>query len=231
MKKDTADRLLAFSEKEYDTYAQEFSDSRPFFWRELGFLQKHARMEQKILDIGCGNGRILDMFNNKNIQYTGVDSSKELIEIAKDQRGDRGVFVHANALTLPFEENTFDTVFSIAVLHHIPSKNYRNMFMSEAYRVLKPRGTFIFTTWNILQWRFFKTHAIHTLKKIIGKSDMDFGDTILTFGQLKRERYVHACTKRGLKKLLKKNGFVTQSIKEVKRKSGYANFVVIAKKL
>ncbi len=230
MKKETAQKLLTFSEKEYDTYALEFSDSRPFFWRELGFLKKYARAEHNILDIGCGNGRILDLFGSKNIRYTGIDSSKELIEIAKKYRGDRGRFLHANALSLPFEDKSFDTVFSIAVLHHIPSKKFRNTFMSETYRVLKPRGTFIFTTWNILQWRFFKVHTIHILKKLVGRSDMDFGDTILSFGQLKRERYVHAFTKGSIKRLLKKHKFTVSSIEKVKRKSGYANLVIIAKK-
>ena len=230
MKKETAQKLLTFSEKEYDTYALEFSDSRPFFWRELGFLKKYARTEHAILDIGCGNGRILNLFGNKNIRYTGIDSSKELIEIAKKNRGNRGRFLHANALSLPFKDESFDTVFSIAVLHHIPSKKFRNTFMSETYRVLKPRGTFVFTTWNILQWRFFKVHAIHTLKKLIGRSDMDFGDTILSFGQLKRERYVHAFTKKSLRRLLEKNGFTISSIKEAKRKSGYANLVIVARK-
>ena len=59
---------------------------------------------------------------------------------------------------------------------------------------------------------------------------MDFGDTILLFGQQKKQRYVHAFTKRSIQKLLKKNNFSVSSIKEVKRRSGYANLVIIAKK-
>jgi SAM-dependent methyltransferase len=226
----TAKKLLAFSEKEYDTYAREFSDTRPFFWRELEFLKKYGRLEHTILDIGCGNGRLIDLFGNKNIRYTGVDSSKELIEIAKKHRGKQGKFIHANALSLPFKDNTFDTVFSIAVLHHVPSKNFRTRFVQEAYRVTKPRGTLILTVWNIWQWRFWKDHAVHILKKLIGLSDLDFGDTILTFGQQKKKRYVHAFTKRGLTTLLEKNGFTVSSIEEKRRQSGYANLVVIARK-
>lgn len=230
MKKSTAQKLLKFSEKEYDTYAREFSDCRPFFWRELEPLKKYAKDEQNILDIGCGNGRLLNLIEGRNVSYTGVDSSKELIELAQRYRGHKGRFLHANALHLPFADATFDTTFAIAVLHHIPSKQFRTRFVIEAYRTLKPRGTLILTVWNIWQWRFFATHLKYIFKKIFGFSDLDFGDTILSFGQMKRKRYVHAFTKKKLHRLLEKNGFTVSSIREAKRKSGYANLIAIAKK-
>jgi len=86
VKKNTTQKLLALSEKEYDSYAQEFADTRPFFWRELGYLKKYIKTKHSVLDIGCGNGRLLDIIDKKNVQYTGVDSSESLIEIAKRQR-------------------------------------------------------------------------------------------------------------------------------------------------
>ena len=230
MKKSTAQKLLKFSEEEYDTYAREFSDCRPFFWRELEHLNKFIKNGDEILDIGCGNGRLLNLVGDKNINYTGIDSSKELIEIAKKNHNGRKTFLHANALSLPFQDKTFDTVFSIAVLHHVPSKQFRTCFVSEACRVLKPKGILILTIWNIWQWRFFKIHALHMIKKLIGRSDLDLGDTIISFGQKKRQRYVHAFTRRSLRRLLEKNGFSVSSIKEARRQSGYANLVVIAQK-
>lgn len=230
MKKSTAQKLLKFSEEEYDTYAREFSDCRPFFWRELEHLNKFIKDGDNILDIGCGNGRLLNLFENKNINYTGIDSSKELIEIAKKNYREQRTFLHANALSLPFQDKTFDTIFSIAVLHHIPSKQFRTCFVTEANRVLKSKGTLILTVWNIWQWRFLKIHALHIIKKITGRSDLDLGDTIISFGQKKRQRYVHAFTRRSLYRLLEKNGFIVSSITEAKRRSGYANLLVIAQK-
>ena len=231
MKKSTAQKLLQFSEEEYNTYAREFSDCRPFFWRELEHLNKFIKNRDKVLDIGCGNGRLLNLFKSVEIDYTGIDSSKKLIEIAKKNHGSERNFIHANALSLPFQDKTFDTVFSIAVLHHVPSKKFRTSFVTEASRVLKPKGTLVLTVWNIWQWRFFKTHIIHVIKKITGQSDLDFGDTIISFGQKKRQRYVHAFTRRSLRQLLEKNSFTVSSITEAKRQSGYANFVVVAQKL
>ncbi len=230
MKKETAQKLLKLSEDEYDNFSSEFSNTRQFFWRELEFIKKYAKKGSKVLDIGCGNGRLLNLFKDSSINYTGIDSSKKLIEIAKKYRKGKEIFIHGNAVSLPFENETFDTVFSIAVLHHIPSKKFRKQFISEAHRVLKKDGTLVLTVWNTAQKRFLKKHVYHFIKKIFGFSDLDFGDLVLTFGKDKRKRYVHTFTKTGLKTLLKKGGFAITSIQEVKRKSGYANLVIIAEK-
>jgi ubiquinone/menaquinone biosynthesis C-methylase UbiE len=230
VKNETAEKLLKLSKEEYDKYATEFSDTRKFFWRELEFLKEHVKGGDTLLDIGCGNGRLLDMFDDINIQYTGIDFSKELIAIAKENRGDKGKFMYANALSLPFEDNSFDVVFSIAVLHHIPSRKNRVRFVSEIYRVLKPKGVCVVTSWNTLQWKFAKQHAKHFFKKIFTFSKLDFGDIIIPFGKKKRKRYVHSLTKQGIKKLFKENNFKNISIKEIKRKSGYSNFVITGKK-
>jgi len=230
MKKDAAQKMLKLSEEEYDSYAEEFSNSRPFFWRELEDLNQFAKDGDNILDIGCGNGRLLSLLENKKIHYTGIDSSKKLIDIAKKNHSEEQKFIHANALSLPFQDKTFDTVFSIAVLHHVPSQKLRELFVAEASRVLKPKGILVLTVWNIYQWKFIKAHFLNTIKKILGQSDLDLGDIILSFGQKKRQRYIHGFTKKSLLQLLEKNGFTISSIKEVKRQSGYSNFVVIANK-
>ena len=230
MKKETAQAILKLSKDEYDEYASEFSNSRQHFWDELKFLKNYANRGDRVLDIGCGNGRLSDMFIDNDIDYTGVDFSKSLIEIAKEERGKNGTFIQADALKLPFKDNSFDTVFSIAVIHHIPSKENRVKFVSEANRVLKPGGVFILTAWNTLQWRFLKSHTLHSLKKVFGLSDLNLGDIIIPFGKDKRQRYIHTLTKRSIRKLLKKNGFSEISVQDIKRKSGHSNLVAVAQK-
>lgn len=231
MKKDTAEALLTLSQGEYDEYAKEFSNTRQQFWKELEFLKEYAYDGARVLDVGCGNGRLVDVFENVNLQYTGIDFSKELIAIAQTERAVKGTFIHADALALPFEDDTFDAVFSIAVLHHIPSKERRMQFVSEIHRVLKPDGKCILTVWNTLQWKFLSTHVTHAVKKLCGLSQLDFGDMILPFGKEKRQRYVHSLSKRSLQKILSKNNFTNISAQEIKRKSGYANYVAVAQKM
>ncbi|MFP4617175.1 MAG: class I SAM-dependent methyltransferase [Candidatus Paceibacterota bacterium] len=230
MKKETAEKILKMSEKEYDEYASEFSNSRQFFWDELKFLKEYVNSGNSVLDIGCGNGRLSDLFKNEDIDYTGIDFSKQLIEIAKKERGKNGTFVQATALDLPFKDSSFDKVFSIAVLHHIPSKEKRDRFISEAHRVLKPDGICVLTVWNTFQSRFIKTHVEHSLKKVLGRSNLDFGDMIIPFGKQKRQRYIHSFTKTGLRRLFEKSGFSNISVQKIKRKSGQSNLVIIAQK-
>jgi tRNA (uracil-5-)-methyltransferase TRM9 len=230
MKKETAQSILKLSEDEYDAFAREFSDTRAFFWKELEFLKEHVEPNQSVLDIGCGNGRLLNLFPDMPISYTGIDSSDELVKIARKVHGDKGTFLHGNAIALPFKGNSFDVVFSIAVIHHIPSKEFRGQFIAEANRVLKPGGKLIITTWNIRQWSFFKVHFFHTLKKIVGLSKLDFGDVVISFGKKKNQRYVHAFTKQEFTSLVKKHSFKILSSRNIKRKSGYSNLLVIATK-
>jgi ubiquinone/menaquinone biosynthesis C-methylase UbiE len=230
VKKETAEALSRLSREEYDAYASEFSNSRQFFWRELEFLKKYVREGETVLDVGCGNGRLLNLFGDTTVKYTGVDFSKELIAIAEKNHGEKGTFLHADARSLPFADNSFDVVFSIAVIHHLPARENREQFVSEITRVLKPGGVCVVTSWNILQWRFARVHAVHFLKKLAGLSPLDFGDLIITFGKEKKKRYVHALRKKSLRVLFEKNNLDIISLEEVKRKSGFANLVVMGRK-
>jgi ubiquinone/menaquinone biosynthesis C-methylase UbiE len=237
MKKETADKLLKLSEDNYDAMAEEFSVSRPFFWRELGHFADYVKDGDKVLDVGCGNGRILDIFEDKTIDFTGIDSSGKLIEIAKQEYGNRGTFYKQCGTALHFDDESFDVLYSLAVIHHIPSKEYRELFVRELYRTLKPGGTLIITTWNLWHPKFYRALREEGIKKLMGKSELDWGDIIFVFGQKYRKRYLHAFTQSGFKKLLEgaglpagEAGFEVSDLKKIARKSGYANIVAVCKK-
>src|SRR5205085_1456697 len=85
-------------------------------------LPKHAR----ILDIGCGLGDTTLMLNERfpNSTITGLDGDASLIETATEEKTllySNLNFVCADALHLPFKDNSFDFVFCRYVLHHIPN--------------------------------------------------------------------------------------------------------------
>jgi ubiquinone/menaquinone biosynthesis C-methylase UbiE len=74
-----------------------------------------------LLEVGTGEGHVLDFFSEKNIlpeKTVGVDISTEAILYAK-KRALPVVFREASALTLPFEDSSFDTVMCLEVLEHI----------------------------------------------------------------------------------------------------------------
>jgi len=51
----------------------------------LNFLNQYIENHQKILDLGCGNGRLLNFLKNKKIEYIGVDNSEKLLLEAQKQ--------------------------------------------------------------------------------------------------------------------------------------------------
>lgn len=237
MKKEYADFLLDKTKENYDSIAGDFSLTRDHVWEEFSIFNDYIKNEDKILDLGCGNGRLLETLKSKDVFYVGLDNSKNLIEIAKkrwcyDEESKKNKrFIVGDALSLPFPDNSFNKIFSIAVLHHIPSKKYREDFLAEAKRALVPGGILILTVWNI--WGLKRKTLLivkNSLLKIFGKVKLDFGDVFIPW-QNKYLRYVHAFTKKELIKLAEKAGFQILGAGELKRdKSKNTNIFIVLKK-
>ncbi len=115
----------------------------------------------KILDVGCGTGVYASLFSN----YTGVDISKKMIEIAKKQKG---TFLVANAEYLPFEDKSFDKVICISAIHNVSNPKKA---IDEMKRVSK--GVLAIT---IIK----KSKYVQTIKGLLGGfKERDIGKDIL----------------------------------------------------
>ena len=103
----------------------------------------------RVLDLGCGEGRhVISAYLEPGIEAVGVDLSLDDLRTTRDKyeefaggedNGSSFTLASANALTLPFADNTFDKVICSEVLEHIP--DYRAA-LAEIDRVLKPGGLF-----------------------------------------------------------------------------------------
>jgi SAM-dependent methyltransferase len=226
MKKDYAEYLLKKTTENYNLIAKDFSRTRRFIWEDIKPLADFTVSGEKVLDIGCGNGRLLQVFNDIDIDYSGVDVSEKLIEEARVHYPNARFYVY-DALKLPLPTNHFDKAYSIAVLHHIPSNELRIQFLKEAKRVLKQDGLLILTVWNIWNFRGFKLMAKNFFLKIIGKSKLDFKDVMIPWGE-SCQRYIHVFTKRELKKIIERAGFKVKEIGILKSERKNKNFYVIA---
>jgi len=230
MDREYAEYLLGKTKEDYNLISDQFSSTRYSAWPELKDLGEYIKEGDKILDLGCGNGRMLEFFNGKNINYSGVDNSEGLIKIARDKHP--GIdFQVADALKLPFPDNCFDKIISIAVLHHIPSSGFRRQFIKEAKRVLKPGGLLIITVWDLWQRPDSLKRIIKfSLSKILGKTKLDFKDIFVPW-QKTVDRYIHCFTKSELKKLVKKSDFGIIKVGTFRRKeTKNYNIFLIAKK-
>ncbi len=109
-----------------------------------------GNVPQSIIDVGCGiGGSTLYLAQKFDSKATGITLSPVQASRAKERAAEVGWdhrvnFEVANALDMPFEDNSFDLVWSLESGEHMPDKAN---FIAECYRVLKPGGKMILATW------------------------------------------------------------------------------------
>lgn len=102
-----------------------------------------------ILEIACGTGRVTKHLR-KNFppaaSLIATDINPDMLELAQQQLNDPFItFQLADAQQLPFADTSFDLVVNQFGLMFLPDKQGG---VNEAFRVLKPGGHFVFTTWD-----------------------------------------------------------------------------------
>ena len=95
----------------------------------------------KVMDLGCGSGLWRNLFNG--FDYTGVDQNQAMINAAMDRLPD-DTFVVSNGMSLPFDDGSFDLVFTAAVIQHNQTPD-KEKVLAEIHRVLKPGGAYLCT--------------------------------------------------------------------------------------
>lgn len=205
----TAENIMVQLQKDYDIISKYFSHTRMNQWYEVSFLvDQYVEPGDRVLDLGCGNGRVADLLNGIKAQYVGVDASPQLIEIARTLHPENEFYV-GSILQTDFADNSFDHLMMIASFHHIPSQQYRLQTLAEAKRLVKPGGYIIVTNWNLHQWRFLPLRILFAHKKILSLHKMDFNDVFVPWKDNKKKvlarRYYHAFTKKEIATLARKS--------------------------
>lgn len=196
-------------------------------------LLEYVEQGDLVLDSGCANARMFPAIEQKGAKYTGIDISKELIDIAKGLYP-QGEFFVMNSLDMDFDDNKFDKIFSISVLHHIPSQRLRKKYLQEIYRVLKPKGLVMLRVWDLISNPKYRMITLKFfLQKLVGLNKLDFGDIMIPWkdgeGGILAERYFHCFNKQELKDLFKEVGFKIHKV-YFDGKDPFFNIYVIAEK-
>ncbi|MDD2646711.1 MAG: methyltransferase domain-containing protein [Patescibacteria group bacterium] len=222
MKQAKAEQIIKETKENYNALARDFSNTRAFLWKEFQDLLVYIKNGDRVLDLGCGNGRLAELFKNRPVEYVGVDNSEELISLAKKNQPVKMLkepkFFVADALNLPFRPSDFNEIFSTAVLHHIPSYKLRLKFLQDCYSYLKPGGYLLLTVWNFYQPRLLMKYKIWSIIFGFHKREFDRGDVVVPWkmpivskGEKLKfkifERYYHAFTEGELQRLVSAAGF------------------------
>lgn len=103
----------------------------------------------RILDLGVGSGRTYPALSVNADRYVGIDYSHRMIEAAR-RNHPQGSFEFGDASDLSrFDDASFDVVvFSYNGLDYLTPDSSRWTALAEIHRVLRPGGTFIFSTHN-----------------------------------------------------------------------------------
>jgi ubiquinone/menaquinone biosynthesis C-methylase UbiE len=133
---DTAEEATTYDAMDFSLVNQAFVDRL----RALGG-------SGRILDLGTGPGHIplLIVERDRDAHVTGIDLADHMLALAERKRAasphrDRLCFARADAKGLDAADDSFDTVVSNTILHHIPDPM---PFLREARRVLRPGGTLL----------------------------------------------------------------------------------------
>ncbi|GMR17053.1 MAG: methyltransferase domain-containing protein [Gammaproteobacteria bacterium] len=102
---------------------------------------------QRILDVGCGTGLLLDMLTQRTEQaeLAGIDPVPAMLAVAQQRLGRRALLLEADAEKLPFEDAAFQLVTCTNALHYFQDADAA---LDEMRRVLAPSGSLVVTDWS-----------------------------------------------------------------------------------
>jgi ubiquinone/menaquinone biosynthesis C-methylase UbiE len=221
--------------KTYNLIAHQFSQTRNSPWPEFSEFGKYVKPGDRLLDLGCGNGRVFEFLRERKIQYTGFDIADKLLREAK-QKHPAGEFILGDMRQpLPFFDNYFDHIWAIASFHHLETRGERESALREMRRVLKPGGKLVIMVWNLYQPKYWKFVLKGFWDWILGKtrSAKDLFIPWKSGGEEIVWRYYYAFSPAELRKLLIPNGFkiieeyCSKNGERVSVRQGY-NIVVVA---
>lgn len=132
----------------YNNNYERFDNSRFSVWKAVKDFVDTFPKNSIVLDAGCGNGKNMLYMQTKNINVIGIDFCGKLLNICKEKLLN---VKYADVRNIPFEDNTFDYVISIAVIHHLSIESDRRNTINEMLRVCKPNGKILVSVWALEQ--------------------------------------------------------------------------------
>ncbi len=236
----TTERLLALNRAFYADFARPFADSRsltdPALTSVLPYIPQHAR----VLDVGCGNGRLAVLLDRERpgATYVGIDAAPVLIEAACAKAAalkNIAPQFRVADITRPdwssvIGSSVIDTVVSLAVLHHIPGFELRVQVLREMASLLAPGGCVIFSTWQFLDSPRLRRKIVPWTEAGIAEEMLEPGDYLLDWQRGGQGlRYCHLVDEAEVERLAAASGLrVRETFRAGGREGDLSLFAVLA---
>ena len=175
---------------EFDSYATTYSDllsdpirdrfasnSRYFHERKWALIedflasQNAPLADSSWLDVGCGQGELLDFGRAYFARAAGCDPSAKMLESHLGKE----TYAQPSPTELPFPDESFDLVTAVCVYHHVHGVD-RTLLTEAICRVLKPGGTFCIiehNPWNPITREIVKRCPVDIDAELIGVGDAE----------------------------------------------------------
>lgn len=147
-------------EKIWDSIAKPW---KTYVVKKIPIVEEFLKSKKgKVIDFGCGTGR--NMIPNKNIQYYGIDFSKEQLKQAKKYITKNRINAKLHLSKLDelnkkiFKDKMFNHGLFISSLHCMESKEERLNSLKEFHRILKPKSQALISVWNSEDKRFISVN-------------------------------------------------------------------------
>jgi 2-polyprenyl-3-methyl-5-hydroxy-6-metoxy-1,4-benzoquinol methylase len=215
-------RLNEINKAFYRDFASVFAESRTLDQPELQRVVELVAPGNRVLDVGCGHGRIAHLLDRRQTAatYLGLDFSAQFVRLAEEWAVDlewveaefRVVDLLDPHWSAFLDGQLFDVTLVLAVLHHIPAYANRLALMRQLRDHLAPGGRLVASTWQ------FTTHA-RMRRKIVSwdragldPAGLEPGDYLLDW---KRGgvglRYCHLVDEGELERLARDSGLAVRS--------------------
>jgi ubiquinone/menaquinone biosynthesis C-methylase UbiE len=182
----------------YDSARFSCECSRLYDRMTKGIIHSYLKDCQCVLDAGTGTGRFAIYLAQRGINVVAIDSSRDMVAIARKKAEREGYhhqiqFLVADIENLPFQDSSFDGVCSIIVLIHLAERGYA---VSELSRVLKPGGMAVLDVPGRL------SRAYGALANLMGRTTFqDYHYKMKEIQNLLRDSSVELVERRALGKL------------------------------